>query len=279
VSDGATSSLGERLVRGRTFDARDTADTEQVGLVNETMARTYWPGRDAIGGRFRMGSRETAPWVTVVGIVADVRHNGVAAPIKEKFYRPHAQFHRSTGFAPTSMCLVVKTSGDPRALTGPLRAAVREIDPGVPVSAVRPMSEIVADSMATPRLAGALLGLFAAVALLLSAVGIYGVLAHVVAQRAPEIGIRMAIGAEPRQVLRLVLGQGLRMSVAGVGLGTVAALGLARGLGGLLHDVRPYDPLTFVLVPALLTGVAALASFVPARRATRVDPIAALRSE
>ena len=279
VSDGAIEALGERLVRGRTFDARDTADTEQVGLVNETMARAYWPDRDPIGGRFRMGSRETGPWVTVVGLVADVRHNGVAAPIKEKFYRPHAQFHRSTGFAPNSMSLVVRTAGDPLALSGPLRTAIREIDPGVPVSAVRPMSGIVADSMATPRLAGALLGLFAAVALLLSAVGIYGVLAHVVAQRAQEIGIRMAIGAEPRQVLRLVLGQGLRMSVVGVGLGTVAALGLARGLGGLLHDVRPHDPLTFALVPVLLTGVALLASFIPARRATQVDPVASLRSE
>jgi ABC-type antimicrobial peptide transport system permease subunit len=133
--------------------------------------------------------------------------------------------------------------------------------------------------MATPRLAGALLGLFAAVALVLSAVGIYGVLAHVVAQRTPEIGIRMAIGAAPRQVFRLVLGQGFRMAIVGVGLGTLAALGLSRGLRGLLHDVRPHDPLTFLLVPALLTGVALLASLLPARRATRVDPIAALRSE
>jgi putative ABC transport system permease protein len=266
-------------VRGRTFDARDTADREQVGLVNETMARAYWPGRDPIGGRFRMGSRPSQPWVTVVGIVADVRHNGVAAPIKEKFYRPHAQFHRSTGFAPLALCLVVKTAGDPLALAAPLRTAVRDIDPGVPVSSVRPMSAIVADSMATPRLAGALLGLFAAAALVLSAVGVYGVLAHVVAERRQEIGIRMAIGAEPGAVLRLVLGQGFRLSVLGVGLGTLAALGLARGLGGLLHDVRPHDPLTFALVPFLLTGVALLASFIPARRATRVDPIAALRSE
>jgi predicted permease len=279
VSDGAIEALGERLVRGRTFDARDATETEQVGLVNETMARKYWPGRDAISGRFRMGSREAAPWVTVVGIVADVRHNGVVAPIKEKFYRPHAQFHRSTGFAPVSMSLVVRTAGDPLALAAPLRAAVREVDPLVPVSTVRPMNEIVADSMATPRLAGALLALFATVALVLSAVGIYGVLSHVVARRRQEIGIRMAIGAEPWQVLRLVLSQGVRLSAAGVGLGTLGALGLTRGLGGLLHDVRPHDPLTFALVPVLLTGVALLASFVPARRATRVDPVASLRSE
>jgi len=279
VSDGAIEALGERIVRGRSFEARDVADTEQVGLVNETMARTYWPDRDPIGGRFRMGSRDAQPWVTVVGIVKDVRHNGVVAPIKEKFYRPHAQFYKSTGFTPASMNLVVRAKGDPMLLAAPLRSAVKELDPSLPVSSVRLMTDIVAGSMATPRLASGLLGLFAAIALVLSAVGIYGVLAYVVSQRTQEIGIRMAIGAEPAALRRLVLGQGLRMSLAGVGLGTLAALGLSRLLGGLLHDVGPHDPLTFALVPLALTGVALLASYVPARRATRVDPIAALRSE
>jgi predicted lysophospholipase L1 biosynthesis ABC-type transport system permease subunit len=247
--------------------------------VNETMARAYWTDRDPIGGRFRMGARDTAPWVTVVGIVADVRHNGVTAPIKEKFYRPHAQFHRSTGFTPSSMSLVVRTTGDPMLLARPLHAAVRELDPNTPVSSVRLMTEIVAGSMATPRLASGLLGLFAVVALVLSAVGIYGVLAYVVGQRTQEIGIRMAIGAEPAAVRRLVLGQGLRMSLAGVGLGTLAALGLTRLLGSLLHEVRPHDPVTFLLVPLSLTAIALVASYLPARRATRIDPIAALRSE
>jgi predicted permease len=279
VSDGAVEALGERIVRGRPFEATDAGDTEQVGLVNETMARTYWEGRDPLGGRFRMGSRDTQPWVTVVGVVADERHNGVTAPIKEKFYRPHAQFYRSTGFTPSSMSLVVKATGDPMLLAGPLRAAVREIDPQVPVSSARLMTDVVATSMATPRLASGLLGLFAAVALVLSAVGIYGVLAYVVGQRTQEIGIRMAVGAEPAAVRRLVLGQGLRMSLVGVGLGTVVAFGLARLLGGLLHDVRPHDPLTFALVPLLLLAIALVASYIPARRATRIDPIAALRSE
>jgi putative ABC transport system permease protein len=279
VSDGAIEALGERVLRGRSFDARDVGESEQVGLVNETMARTYWPDRDALGGRFRMGSRETQPWVTVVGIVKDVRHNGVTAPIKEKFYRPHAQFYRSTGFTPSSMNLVLKATGDPMLLAGPLRAAVKEIDPNVPVSSLRLMTEIVAGSLATPRLASGLLGLFAVIALALSAVGIYGVLAYVVGQRTQEIGIRMAIGAEPAALRRLVLGQGLRMALTGVGLGTLVALGLTRLLNGLLHDVRPHDPLTFILVPLALTAIALLACYVPARRATRVDPIAALRSE
>jgi ABC-type antimicrobial peptide transport system permease subunit len=156
---------------------------------------------------------------------------------------------------------------------------VAAVDASVPVAAIRPMSEIVGDAMATPRLAGGLLGLFAGVALVLSAVGIYGVLAHVVAQRAQEICIRMAIGAAPGQVLRLVLGQGLRLSLLGVGAGTLAAFGSSRALGGLLHEVRPHDTQTFVLVPTRLTAVALVASRLPARRATRVDPIAALRSE
>jgi putative ABC transport system permease protein len=279
VSDDGVEAMGEHIVRGRSFGPRDVGDSEQVGLVNETMARLYWPGRDPIGGRFRMGSRQTGPWVTVVGLVADVRHNGVTAPIKEKFYRPHAQFYRSTGFTPLAMNLVVKATGDPMLLAGPLRAALREVDPGVPISSLRLMTDIVADSMATPRLASGLLGLFAAIALVLSAVGIYGVLAYVVSQRTQEIGIRMAIGAEPAAVRRLVLGQGLRMSLAGVGLGTLTALGLTRLLGGLLHDVRPHDPLTFALVPLLLLSIALVASYLPARRATRIDPIAALRSE
>jgi putative ABC transport system permease protein len=177
------------------------------------------------------------------------------------------------------MSLVVKTTGDPMLLARPLRAAVKDLDPNTPVSSVRLMTEIVAGSMATPRTAGGLLGLFAAVALVLSAVGIYGVLAYVVGQRTQEIGIRMAIGAEPAAVRRLVLGQGLRMSLAGVGLGMFAALGLTRLLGSLLHEVRPHDPVTFLLVPLLLTAIALVASYLPARRATRIDPIAALRSE
>jgi predicted permease len=161
ASDGALEALGERLVRGRSFTAADTADSEQVALVNETMARTYWPGQDALGRRFRQGSNAARPWATVVGIVADVRHNGVTAPIKEKFYRPHSQFHRSTGVARRTMSLVLRTEGDPARLAGPLRTAVREIDPNVPLAAVRPMAEVVAAALATPRLAGAVLAVFA----------------------------------------------------------------------------------------------------------------------
>ncbi len=279
ASDGAVEALGERLVRGRAFTAADTADSEPVALVNETMARTYWPGRDALGGRIRQGSNVERPWATVVGIVADVRHNGVTVPIKEKFYRPHSQFHRSTGFAPRTMSLVLRTEGDPARLAGALKAAVREIDPNVPVAAVRPMTEVVRTALATPRLAGAVLAVFAVVALVLSAVGLFGVLTYLVSQRRAEIGVRLALGADPGRILRHVLGSGLRLSLLGALLGSLGALALVRLLGGLLHGVRPYDPATFAAVPALLLVVSVLASLVPAWRATRVDPSTTLRAE
>ena len=278
ATDGALEALGERVLRGRAFTAADTADGEQVGLVNATMARTYWPGADPLGRRFRQGGPER-PWVTVVGIVKDVRHNGISTPIKEKFYRPHAQFPRSTGRPMRGMTLVVKTAGEPLALAAPVRAAVHEIDAAVPVAAVRPMTDVVAASLETPRLAGVLLGLFAALALVLSAVGIYGVLSYVVSQRTQEIGIRVAIGADQGRVVRLILGNGFRLSLAGLAIGTAASLALGRLLASQLHQVKPHDPLTFATVPLLLLGIALAASYLPARRAGRVDPIAALRSE
>jgi predicted permease len=279
ASDGALEALGERLVRGRAFTTADTADSQPVALVNETMARTYWPGRDALGGRIRQGSNKERPWATVVGIVADVRHNGVTVPIKEKFYRPHSQFHLSTGFAPRTMSLVLRTEGDPAGLAGPLRAAVRGLDPNVPVAALRPMTAVVSGALATPRLAGAVLAVFAALALVLSAVGLFGVLNYLVSQRQVEIGVRLALGADPGRILRQVLGSGLRLSVLGGFLGSLGALALARLLGSLLHGVRPHDPVTFLVVPGTLFLVAFLAGLLPAWRATRVDPSATLRAQ
>src|SRR5262245_22007761 len=279
ASDGALEALGERVLRGRSFTAADTADSEQVGLVNETMARTYWPDENPIGRRFRMGSNPSRPWVTVVGIVADVRHNGVTVPIKEKFYRPSSQFHRSTGFPPRTMSVVLRTEGDPARFTGALRSAVREVDPNVPLAAVRPMTEVVSTALATPRLAGAVLAVFAALGLALSALGLFGVLTFVVTQRRAEIGVRLALGADPARIVRLVLASGLRLSVLGVVVGSLVALALVRLLAGLLHDVRPHDPATFAAVPVLLHAVALVASVVPAWRATRVDPATTLRAE
>jgi putative ABC transport system permease protein len=230
-----------------------------------------------VGRRMRMGSPER-PWITVVGIVADVRHNGVTGVVKEKFYRPHSQFHRSTGDAPRSMTLIVKTGAAPLSLAPSVRSIARELDPSLPVAAIRPMNDVVRASLSGPRFTGFLLALFAALALSLSAIGIYGVLAYLVTQRTQEIGIRLAVGAGAGDVLALVLRQGMALAAAGLGLGLALALPLSRLLTALLHGVKPIDPLTFVAVPILLGLVAFLASYVPARRATQVDPLVALRA-
>lgn len=277
VSPGAFAAMGTRLVRGRVFTEADTSDGMPVAVINETMARTYWKDGRAIGGRIRIGNMKN-PWAAVVGVVADERHNGVTGVVKEKFYIPHSQWHVATGGSLVrSVFLVIRTSGDPLTAAAPARAAIRALDPTLPVANVRPMREVVAASLATPRLTGFLLGAFAAVALVLAAVGIYGVLAYLVSQRTQEIGVRLAIGADRRQVLGMILGQGLRLALLGVGIGVVAALLLTRAMQSLLYEVDPADPLTFGVVAVVLLAVALVASYLPALRATRVSPLHALR--
>jgi putative ABC transport system permease protein len=266
-------------VAGRGFRAADRADAGQVALVNETMARRYWADGNPIGRRIRMGADGTRPWITVVGVVQDVRHNGITAAVKEKFYRPHAQFHMSTGFSPRAMTLVVKTDGDPLALAGAVRRAVVSLDPNVPVAAVRPMTEVVGETMAASSFTGLLLGLFALLALALAAVGIYGLLSYLVSQRTREIGIRVAIGASRHDVVALVLRKGLLLTLGGLGSGLVLAFAATRLMQALLYGVASVDAVTFVTVPVVLILVALGASYIPAARATRVDPLLALRSE
>jgi len=277
-TDGSFEALGERLVAGRFFTAADRADTQPVAVVNETMAKKYWSDGNPIGRRIRMGS-PTRPWITVVGIVGDQQHNGVGTAVKEKFYRPHAQFSQVTQFAPRGMTLVVKTAGDPlQALPG-IRHEVAQIDPSLPIAGVRPMTDVVGGAIAAPRFTGWLLGLFAASALTLAAVGIYGVLSYLVSQRTREIGIRVAIGAGPGEIVRLVLARGLGLSLAGVAIGLVVALAASRVMASLLYEIQPRDPATFIGVPVVLTAVALVASLLPALRAMRVNPIVALRTE
>jgi predicted permease len=278
VSDGALEALGERLLAGRALSASDTERSQPVVLVNETLARTYFAGREAIGGRIRMGS-EKRPWMTVVGIVRDVRHNGITAAIKEKFYVPYTQFALQTGRPARGMTLVLRTDGDPLALAGPVRAEVRRLDPNLPVANVRPMAKVVDASMATPRLTGSLLTVFAALALSLAAVGVAGVLAYLVSRRRREIGIRMALGASRSAVMALIVRRGLATAGVGIAAGAVAAFFLTRLMEGLLFGVAPRDPMTFAVAVGALLAVAALASAVPALRAARVDPLEALRTE
>jgi predicted permease len=276
VSTGALEAIGEKLVRGRRLQASDGLDAPPVALINETMAQAYWPGQDPIGRRIRQGG-PTRPWVTVVGIVADVRHNGLEVAIKEKFYRPHTQWPLSTGNAVRNMHLVVKSERDPIALVPSIRAEVQAIDPRLPIANIRTMDEVVAASMSQPRLAQSVLVIFGVLALALAAIGLYGVLSYVVSERQHEIGIRMAIGAEPRGVRTMVMRQGLMLALTGIVAGVVVSLALARLIEGLLHGVAPHDVGTFATVPAVLVGVALIASWIPAWRATRVDPLKALR--
>ena len=280
VTPGYLEAMGERIVRGRPILPADTATSELVALVNEEMARKYWPGRDAIGGRFRIGG-SSRPWVTVVGIVKSVRHNGVAGVVKEKFYVPHAQWAASLGNTNLirAMTLVVRTPGDPATLAAPVRETVRRLDPTLPVSDVRTMENVVADALSTPRFTGLLLGVFAALALVLSAVGIYGLLSFVVSSRTREIGIRVAIGADRSRVLGLVLRRAALLALAGIVIGTAGALLVTRALGALLHGVTAHDPLALGASAAALGLVAIAASAVPAWRATRVNPVVALKSD
>jgi len=280
VSDGAFEAMGARLVDGRWFEPGDTSASQPVMVVNETMARTYWPDGRALGGQVRVGGDMARPKAVVVGIVADERHNGVTAAAKEKFFVPHSQWHVVTnGSLIRNAFIVVRTSGDPLAAASPVREVLRQIDPNLPVSGVRTMDEVVATALATPRLTGFLLGAFAAIALALAVVGLYGVLSYVVARRTHEIGIRLAMGAPQGHVLAMVLRHGLALASTGIALGLVASFAVARLMSGLLYDVRPIDPLTFIAAPLTLLAVAVLASLLPALRAVRVSPTLALRME
>jgi putative ABC transport system permease protein len=278
VSDGAFEAMGARLLRGRWFTASDTSASQPVAVINETLARTYWKDPEqAVGGRIRANPK--GPWLTVVGMVADERHNGVTGTVKEKFFVPHSQWHIATTNVIRGGFLVVRTSGNPMQVAAPVRESIRSMDPNLPVANIRPMSEVVAASLATPRLTGFLMTTFAAIALTLAAVGIYGVLSYLVARRTHEIGIRLAVGADRSQVLGLVLKQGLTLAGAGIGVGIVAAFLLTRLMQSLLYQVAPSDPWTYVSVALALVGVSLAASALPAFRATRVSPLIALRTE
>ncbi len=281
VTDGAFEAMGARLTRGRWFTPADTTDALPVAVVNETLARTYWKDmNEVIGGQMRIGGGMSNPMVTVVGIVSDERHNGVTGIVKEKFFIPHSQWHVVTGGnLIRAGFLVVRTTGDPLAVAGAVRGEVRAMDPNVPVANIRPMTEVVGAALATSRLTGFLMAAFAAIALTLAAVGIYGVLSYLVARRTQEIGIRLAIGADRTQVMAMILKQGMSLAGAGIAVGVVAAFLMSRLMQSLLYQVQPGDPRTFVIVPLVLVLVALLASALPAFRATRVSPLIALRSE
>ena len=268
VSAGYLDAMGIRLREGRGFEVRETAPSV---IVSETSARRYWPGRSALGARVRFG--DSSPWFTVIGVAGDVKFGGARGAPRAEMYLPYWQFPER------GINIVLKAHGDPGLLSGPLRQAVREIDPDLPVAGLQTMGEAVGDSISQSRFFALLVGVFAVLALTLAAIGIYGVMSYVVAQRTAEIGVRMALGAGRREVFSLVVGEGLKLAAAGVLAGFVTALVVTRSISSLLFGVEAQDPLTFGLTVATLLGVAALASIIPAHRATRVDPMTALRTE
>jgi putative ABC transport system permease protein len=275
ISPDYFRAMGVRVIEGRVFDERDRTDSPPVCIVDDTFASKHWPGETALGKRVKFGplNDKDSPWMEVVGVVAHVKNYGVDEDSRVELYMPYMQ--NSVG----SLTVVARTDAEPASLSAGVRQAVRAVDPELPVYSVRTLESIVADRTAQRRLAVLLISVFAALALLLAAVGIYGVMSYAVSQRTQEIGIRMALGAEERQILRMVLRHGTAMALAGVGIGLVAALGLARLITRLLFQTSATDPPTFSVVPLLLLLVALLACYLPARRAARVDPMVALRYE
>jgi putative ABC transport system permease protein len=274
ATDGYFATMKIPLRRGRFFDERDRMDSQPVALIDETMARKYWPNEEPLGKRISyQGGAQNPIWREIVGIVGHAKHRGLEGESRVQYYIPHAQMQSA------SMFLAVRTAGEPAQLTGAVRGAIRGLDRDLPVFNVKVMEQLVADSMAQRRFALTLLGLFAGVALLLAAVGLYGVLSYSVRQRSHEIGIRLALGARAADVVRMVVRQGMMMAAIGVAAGLVLAFVLTRWMGRLLFEVKATDPLTFAVIALVLLLVALLACFVPARRATKVDPIIALRYE
>lgn len=273
VSPGYFEMLHIPMVEGRAFDARDGANSNDVAIINLTMARAFYGNQSPIGRRIRE-DRDT-PWCTIVGVAADVKNGGIDKPTGTEIYFPYSQVNGGI----RALYIAVKTSGDPQRIVSAVRRRVAELDPSLPIAQVRLMEDVIAAANARPRFLTVLLALFSFVAVSLAAVGIYGVMAFLVAQRTREFGIRMAIGAEPADVLALVLAQGMRMGLTGVAFGAFGAFILTRFIRQLLFAVQSFDPLTFLSTAAILTLVIAAACYIPARRATRVDPMIALRYE
>jgi predicted permease len=257
---------------GRAFTDQDQLNTEPVVIIDETLAREYWPNENAIGKHIRRGSR--APWSTIVGIVGHAKQSDLAGDVvKGKYYYPLFQV------AIPMATFVVRSQSDPAHLAGAIRDTVRTIDPTLALSDIKTLDDMVGNSLAPRRFVVTLLGIFAGMALLMAALGLYGVITYSVTQRTQEIGIRMALGAQRREVLRMVIGQGMQLAGIGAAIGLVASLSFNRVLKNQLFQVSAFDPLTFAVTALVLIGAALLASYIPAVRATRVDPMEALRYE
>jgi putative ABC transport system permease protein len=274
VTPGYFEAMGMTLVSGRLFDERDNETGQPVAIIDDTLAKTFWPNEDPIGRHIKRGGRQsTQPWLTIVGVVHHVRYRTLEEPSRVQLYMPHAQ-------APTTgMSLAIKTNLDPRTLSSSVQREVIAIDPEQPVWAIRTMDELMATSVMRRRLVMTLLTMFAGIALMLAAVGIYGIISYWVTQRSHEIGIRVAIGASRLDVLKMVLGQSMSVVLIGVAIGLIGAAALTRVMTTLLYNVSATDAATFASYSTALILVGLLASYLPARRATRIDPVTMLRQQ
>jgi predicted permease len=264
--------LGIPLLRGRLFSELDDDQAPQVAVINEAFARTYWPSQNPLGKRFKR-NRASAPWITVVGIIANARTESLAQAGVPKIY---LDLYQTGG---KRLAIFLRGNLDAAAIPGEVREQVQAVDPTLPVSGGQKLNDTVSASLAERRFSMEIVALFAMAALLLAGLGIYGVISYLVSERTHEIGIRIALGAESKSILQMVLRQGLGLAIAGAAAGLVCALIVSHLMAGLLYGVRPTDPLTFAGVSLLLIGVALLACYIPARRAIRVDPQVALRHE
>jgi predicted permease len=273
VTPGAMRVLGMRLVAGREFGPEDRAGGPMSAIITEEAARRLWPGEDPLGHFFASGPEPGATRATIVGVVADVRHDGPREPLKAQAFLPIAQLPAR------GLNLLVEPSGDQAAAISALREELRAADPDMPLAAISSFQDRFADVTALPRHFARIVGGFAAAAILLALIGVYGLMASVVGQRQREIGVRMALGADPARMVGWLVGEGARLTAGGVLIGVLLAMAVTRVLGASLHGVEPLDALTFVVVPVILAAAALLACWIPARRARRVDPATALRAE
>jgi putative ABC transport system permease protein len=269
------NTLGVGLLRGRDISDIEETTRTPVALVNQTMANQIWPGQDPLGRRFKLIGDGIDEWFTVVGVIGDFKHfqGDSDRPVFPSAYVPYS-------FDPTlNTGLTIRVAGEPSAITTAVREQIRFADPGLPVFAIQTLERLRQLSFWQFRLFGWMFSVFGAIALLLASVGVYGVLSYSVSQRVQEIGVRMALGAERKDVLRLILGHGMKLAVIGIGFGIVGAAAATQGIKTVLFNVTPTDPISFAGVALFLTLVALVASYVPARRAMAVDPIVALRNE
>lgn len=280
VTPGYFEAMGIPLLAGRGIERIDDADAPGVVVISASTAARYWPGEDPLGKRIRLGGGARPGWVTIVGVARDVRHAAFDEPPGSQMYLAHQQFQFWDDGGPVrGLTLVVRTPGEPAALAGMLRQAVAELDPALPLSGFSTMEQVVSESLARPRFMMSLLAGFASVALVIGAVGVYGVMAWLVGRRTRELGIRLALGAMARDVAGLILKDSLVITAAGIAIGVLLAALLTQALSGMLYGVSPLDGWTFAGVPLVLAAVAMLAAWLPARRAARVDPNVALRQE